>query len=71
MKEGPSGRPGGPFFMSDQRGSWIGMKKMILLAALLLAACDDRPPAPTAAENQQLNQAESMLNEEAWNEAAR
>ena len=34
-------------------------------AALLLAACgEDRPPAPTAEENERLNEAEAMLNEE-------
>jgi hypothetical protein len=47
------------------------MRQTILIAALLLAACDDRPPAPTAEQNRQLNDAESMLNEEAGNEAAR
>jgi hypothetical protein len=41
------------------------MKTMMLLLALALAACDDRPPAPTAEENRQLDEAESMLNEEA------
>jgi hypothetical protein len=37
----------------------------LIIAALLLAACDERPPAPTAEENAQLNEAEEMLNEEA------
>ena len=33
---------------------------------LLLAACaDDRPPAPTAEESDQLNEAEDLLNEQA------
>ena len=33
--------------------------------ALLLAGCgEQRPPAPTAAQNDQLNEAEAMLNEE-------
>ena len=37
-----------------------------LLAALLLSACgDDRPPAPTAEEGAQLNEAEQLLNEQA------
>ena len=34
--------------------------------ALLLSACgDERPPAPTAEENRQLDEAEAMLNAEA------
>ena len=42
------------------------MRKTIVLIALLLTACgEDRPSAPTAAENQQLDEAEAMLNEEA------
>jgi len=33
---------------------------------MLLAACrDDRPPAPTAAESDQLNEAENLLNDAA------
>ena len=44
--------------------------RKILLAALLLAACSEqRPPAPTAEQNDQLNEAEEMLNEEAGNES--
>ena len=40
------------------------MKKSFLLVAVLLTACaDDRPPAPTEAENRQLDEAEAMLNE--------
>ena len=36
------------------------------LALLLLAACgDDRPPAPTPEESEQLNEAEELLNEHA------
>ena len=40
------------------------MRKTIVLIALLLTACgEDRPPAPTAEENRQLDEAEAMLNE--------
>ena len=40
------------------------MRKSLLLIALLLTACgEDRPPAPTEAENRQLDEAEAMLNE--------
>ena len=40
------------------------MKRTIFLMALSLAACGDgRPPAPTAEENRQLDEAEAMLNE--------
>jgi hypothetical protein len=44
------------------------MPKMpfLFFALLLLAACrDDRPPAPTADESDQLNDAENLLNAEA------
>ena len=41
----------------------------ILVAAMLLTACgDDRPPAPTAEEAAQLDEAEALLNQEAANE---
>lgn len=41
------------------------MKAALLLAALSLAACrDDQPPAPTAEEAEQLNEAEAMLDNE-------
>jgi len=44
----------------------------LVLIALLLAACgEDRPPAPTEADNRQLDEAEAMLNEAAGNEQAR
>jgi len=45
------------------------VKNPFVCAFLLLAAChDDRPPAPTAEESAQLNQAEDMLNDVAQNE---
>ncbi|QIK96555.1 hypothetical protein G7076_08995 [Sphingomonas sp. HDW15A] len=44
------------------------MKKEISLALLLLSACKERPEAPTAAQNDRLNEAEAMLDEEAGNE---
>ena len=41
----------------------------LLLAALVLTACgQDRPPAPTAEEAEQLNEAEKLLNAEAAKE---
>jgi hypothetical protein len=40
------------------------VKKTLLLLLLLVCACrDQRPPAPTAEQNQQLNEADAMLNE--------
>lgn len=47
------------------------MTKMLCFLALLpLTACgDDRPPAPTAEQSDQLNEAEALLNEESENEA--
>jgi hypothetical protein len=45
------------------------MKMKFLLAALILTACGkDRPPAPTAEEAEQLNEAEDLLNAEAAKE---
>ena len=48
------------------------MKKILLLSALLLAACsrEDRPEAPTAAESERLDEAEDMLNQLANEEGA-
>lgn len=41
------------------------MTKLMLLVPLLLAACsDDRPPAPTAEEAEQLNEIEEALDSE-------
>ena len=39
-------------------------KSPIIIGLLLAAACDRRPPAPTAEQNAQLNEADTMLNEE-------
>ena len=45
------------------------MRTAFLIALLFLAACrDDRPPAPTPEQSDQLNEAENMLNAEAANE---
>jgi hypothetical protein len=39
------------------------MRPLLLCALLFLASCrDHRPPAPTAEESSQLNDAEEMLN---------
>lgn len=44
---------------------------LILLVAGSIAACGERrPPAPTAEQNAQLNDAGAMLNDMAANEAA-
>jgi hypothetical protein len=40
------------------------MKPLILCAAVLAAGChDNRPPAPTAEQSNQLNEADAMLND--------
>jgi len=40
------------------------MTRWILVALLLLTACQDKgPPAPTAEQSDQLNDADSMLND--------
>lgn len=44
------------------------LHRIILL--LLLAGCSDRPPAPSAEENRQLNEAAAMLDEMESNDAA-
>ena len=39
------------------------MKSIVLAAVLLLCGCrDHQPPAPTPEQNQQMNEADSMLN---------
>ena len=40
------------------------MRVLLALLILSLSACrDERPPAPTSEQSQQLNEAEAMLNE--------
>jgi len=39
--------------------------KVVFLALLLTACGENQPPAPTAEENRQLDEAEAMLNEAA------
>jgi len=39
------------------------MTRILLLALVLLSSCrDQRPPAPTAQQSDQLNEADAMLN---------
>jgi hypothetical protein len=45
------------------------MKQIFVCALLLLAGCrDQKPPAPSTEQSQQLNDAEDMLNNVAQNE---
>ena len=45
------------------------MRTALIASLMLLAACgDDRPPAPTAEQSDQLNEAEELLNQEAENQ---
>jgi len=45
------------------------VKQLILCTFLLIAACHHRrPPAPSAQQSEQLNEAEDMLNNMARNE---
>ena len=46
------------------------MRLTAIAIVLVLAGCgEQRPPAPTPEQNDQLNEAEDMLNEEAGNES--
>jgi hypothetical protein len=45
------------------------MRHLLLLMFVMIGACNRGPEAPTAAQNQQMNDAESMLDEMASNEA--
>jgi hypothetical protein len=57
--------------MRRRGGIGRSMRTAILSALLLLAACrDDRPPAPTAEESNQLNEAENLLNAETANDTS-
>ena len=58
--------------MYDRSATSTGMKKSLVAATLLLAACnrEEQPQAPTAAESERLNDAEAMLNELANEEGA-
>lgn len=58
--------------MSGRSDTSIDMKKSVLLATLLLAACSrkEQPEAPTAAESRRLDEAEDMLNALANEEGA-
>lgn len=45
------------------------MRLTVIALVLVLAGCgEQRPPAPTPEQNDQLDEAEDMLNEEAGNE---
>jgi hypothetical protein len=45
------------------------MRPILVLAALILCACrEQRPPAPTPQQANQLNEAEDLLNQAASNE---
>jgi len=54
--------------MFRRHGSRREVKKLILCVLLLTACRDHRPPAPTAEQSQQLNEAENLLDNMAANE---
>jgi hypothetical protein len=60
---------GRPFFYARAKWYFGRVKHLFVCILLLLAACHERrPPGPTAEQNQQLNDAEDMLNAMAQNE---
>ncbi|HUP66611.1 MAG TPA: hypothetical protein VM145_00150 [Sphingomicrobium sp.] len=60
---------GRPFFHGRAKWYFARVKKLILCALLLGAACHKgEPAAPTAEQSAQLNEAEDMLDAEATNE---
>lgn len=47
------------------------MRILLIALAFALAGCGEpRPPAPSAEQNDQLNEAEEMLNEESASDAS-
>jgi len=55
--------------MVGQGGIGQAMRAAIFSTLMFLAACrDDRPPAPTPEQSDQLNEAEALLDAEAANE---
>jgi hypothetical protein len=55
--------------MFGESGNLGRVKPLSVCVLLLLAACHDRgPPAPTAQQSDQLNDAENMLNAMSQNE---
>ena len=66
----PKGRPSRAALFSWRRGMYRDrVRLLIILLALLPVACrEQRPPAPTAEQSAQLNDAEDMLNSMSSNE---
>ena len=66
----PKGRPSRAALFSWRRGMYrVRVRLLIILLALLPVACrEQRPPAPTEEQSDQLNEAEAMLNDVATNE---
>jgi hypothetical protein len=55
---------GRPFFYDRSKCYSNTMKQMLLVAAILISACnrEEQPQAPTTEESDRLNDAEAMLN---------